>query len=196
MKTGATRKKNRTRGDDRQDAMVAVLMQFRVVLRSIRKHYRSVERTCGVSGAQLWALVHIGADPGLKVTDLANAISIHQTTASNIVDKLVDDKLVNRRRVSDDRRVIRLFLTPKGERVLHRAPRPLRGVLQEALLDLSPATLRALHRHLAELVRHLQFRDAGDMSEPLPDAMANRKPVSARRAQASATPKAKPAQSK
>jgi DNA-binding MarR family transcriptional regulator len=152
--------------------MVAVLMQFRVVLRSIRRHYRSVELECGVTGAQLWALAQIDTDPGIRLTHLAKALAIHQTSATNMVDNLVELRLVERRREAGDLRVTRLFLTAKGKRTLGRAPRPLRGVLQQALLDLPEATLRGLRVHLEELLRHLAFRDAADRTLPLSDVEA------------------------
>jgi hypothetical protein len=57
---------------------------------------------------------------------------------------------------------VRLYPTARGRRVLERAPKPLRGVLQQGLLGLPDASLRALNRELAALVHemHLRERDA------------------------------------
>ncbi len=161
----------RSRQGEHHQAMIAVLMQFRVVVRSIKQHYGSVQRQCGVSGAQLWALAQVDASPGLRVGDLANQLAVHQSTASNIVDRLEEARLVARRRVGDDRRVVRVFLTARGATVLRRAPRPLRGVLQQALLDLPTPSLRALRRDLASLLRHLARHGAAATSAPLSDVM-------------------------
>jgi len=152
--------------------MIDTLMQFRLVLRSMNRHYRSVEQRCGVSGAQLWVMAQVGASPGLKVSELAEALAIHQSTASNILEKLADAGLVDRRRIGDDRRVVRIYLTADGTRTLRRAPRPLRGVLQQALLELPTASLRALNRHLGELIRHIAQHRAEDATALLPEAMA------------------------
>ena len=168
----AIRRAARTGPASRDAAMVAVLMQFRVVLRSIRRHYRSVELECGVTGAQLWALAQIESEPGIRLTDLAKALAIHQTTATNIIDNLVELRLVERRRQAGDLRVTHLFLTAKGKRTVARAPRPLRGVLQQALLDLPESTLRGLGVHLEELLRHVTFRDTTDRTLPLSDVEA------------------------
>ena len=48
------------------DGMLDVLRQFRIVIRSIKRHYRWVEQSCGVSGAQLWAMERIAASPGVS----------------------------------------------------------------------------------------------------------------------------------
>jgi DNA-binding MarR family transcriptional regulator len=140
----------------RYSTVLEVLMQFRVVVRSMRRHYQSVERLCGVTGAQLWAMAQIDAVPNMTVGQLARDLAIHQSTASNIVAALQDAGLVTRERPNHDQRVVRLALTAAGRRVMRRAPRPLRGALQEALLSLPPARLASLNRDLAAVLAHLE----------------------------------------
>src|SRR3981081_2764965 len=65
--------------------MLDVLEQFRVIFKSVRRHYRSVEERSGISGALLWALAQVAANPGSQVGDLARALAIHQSTASNLL---------------------------------------------------------------------------------------------------------------
>ena len=161
-----TRRRPRTasstngRSTARREVMLAVLMQFRVVVRSIRRHYRWVERKSGVSGAQLWAMAQVDASPGIRVGELARELAIHQSTASNLLDGLQTIGLIERKRVGEDQRVVRLYLTSKGQQILRRAPRPFRGVLQQGLADLPTTSLNALQRHLAALIRHMKVRDS------------------------------------
>src|SRR5271165_3388130 len=84
--------------------MLEVLALFRVVFKSIRNHYRTVERRTGISGAQLWALAQIAENPGIRVGDLALALAIHQSTASNLLRELETAALLTRRKVREDRR--------------------------------------------------------------------------------------------
>ena len=79
-----------------KDQMLEVLRQFRIVLRAIKQHYRFVERQCGVSGAQLWAMERIAATRGLAPGDLAHELAIHPSTASNLLARLEELKLVQR----------------------------------------------------------------------------------------------------
>src|SRR5215470_6227157 len=44
---------------DQRRRMLEVLEQFRVIVKSIRRHYQDVERRAGVTGAQLWALAQV-----------------------------------------------------------------------------------------------------------------------------------------
>jgi DNA-binding MarR family transcriptional regulator len=150
--------------------MLDVLGQFRVVIKSIRHHYQKVQKQSGVSGAQLWALAHVARHPGNKVGDLASALAIHPSTASNLINRLVSLALVVRKREGRDKRVVRLHPTARGARALKRAPQPLIGVLQQALSELPAAGLDGLHRHLAKLVRTMKVKDVrAGRSTPLSD---------------------------
>ena len=136
-----------------------VLEQFRIVFKSIRRHYQSVERRAGISGAQLWALAQIAGEPGIKVGELAGALAIHQSTASNLLRRLERLGLVTRKRQGRDQRTVKLYATGAGLKVLRRAPRPLIGVLQQALSDLPAASLSALRRELSRLIAVMKTKD-------------------------------------
>jgi DNA-binding MarR family transcriptional regulator len=152
-----------------QQKRLEVLKQFRVLLRSIKRHYQWVEEQCGLSGAQLWALAEIADAPGIKVSDLAQALGVHLSTASNMLRRLEELDLVRRLRTGDDHRVVQLELTAKGENVLLRAPRPLAGILQQALSDLPQSRLDALHADLGEVISVMEFKDVKGRSAPLSD---------------------------
>jgi DNA-binding MarR family transcriptional regulator len=143
----------------KRDQMLEVLRQFRIVLRGIKQHYHFVERNCGVSGAQLWAMERIGATRGLAPGDLAHELAIHPSTASNLLARLEELKLVHRTRAEMDHRRVHLYLTARGQAVLAKAPRPLKGVLQQALQDLPPASLAALSKRLSELIELMHVHD-------------------------------------
>jgi DNA-binding MarR family transcriptional regulator len=145
-------------------------MQFRMIIRAVREHYRQVQERCGVSGAQLWALAAVGAAKGIKVNDIARDLAIHQSTASNLVDVLEAKGAVERRRNAEDGRVVCVYITAAGRAVLRRAPKPSRGVLQQALEDLSDREVNALRKHLNELLRHMHTHiGAGTM--PISDLL-------------------------
>src|SRR6476659_8029230 len=134
-----------TRPPARQRRMLEVLEQFRVIFKSLRSHYREVQQRTGISGAQLWVLARIAASPGSHVGEVARALAIHQSTASNLLRSLERLRLVARERRGADQRNVQLYATGKGLRLLRRAPQPLIGVLQQALTDLPAPVLASLH---------------------------------------------------
>lgn len=117
------------------------------------------EAQCGLSGSQLQALWELFKSPGLKVSELSKAMSVHQSTASNLLDKLEKKGLIRRERRGPDQRVVRLFLTPDGLEIISRAPRPVQGLLAHTLLKLSDKTLGSLETGLAELVANQGLLD-------------------------------------
>jgi len=150
-----------------QKKRLEVLKQFRVLLRSIKRHYQWVEEQCGLSGAQVWALSEIAGSPGIKVSDLAQELGVHLSTASNMLRRLEELDLVKRMRIGADHRVVQLELTAKGENILRIAPRPLAGILQQALADLPQSRLDTLHADLGEVIQVMKFKDVEARSAPL-----------------------------
>lgn len=141
----------------------AILRKFRTVFRVIQEHSRWIERQCGVSAAQLWAMWELFSSPGLRVSELSRALSIHQSTASNLLDKLEQKGLIERHRGGSDQRVVRLHLTDKGAQLVERAPRPAQGALMDALHRLPNEALLELEGVLGRLVSTMDVddRDAG-----------------------------------
>ncbi|WP_373973638.1 MarR family winged helix-turn-helix transcriptional regulator [Chitinibacter sp. SCUT-21] len=150
---------------------VEVLKQFRVVFKSVRKHFQAIEDELEISGAQLWALHEVVSSPGITVSGLAKAMALHQSTTSNLVEKLVSLSLIERKKSLEDARSIRLYPTTSGLAKLDGAPGPVKGLLPDALARLPYATLRDLHQNLALLLENMSSLelDAGEKT-PLSDS--------------------------
>lgn len=140
-------------------AAARVLQRFRQVFTAARLHYQQVEKQVGIGGAQVWALGVIASQPGLGVGGLARAMHLHQSTASNLVRALVDRALVQAERDTEDRRAVRLRLTPEGAALLARVPGPFTGLLPQALDGLDAATLARLEADLAHLLHAMGLAD-------------------------------------
>ena len=138
-----------------------VLRRFRLVFNAIKAHFRSVERKAGISGAQVWALSVVRDQPGIGVGELARAMDVHQSTASNLLRALIDAELVVSDRGAADRRSVQLSITPKGVRILKKAPGPFTGLLPDALQRLDAATLARLERDLGKLIDELGIDESG-----------------------------------
>lgn len=137
------------------DTAGQVLRQFRLVFNAVKAHFQQVEKQAGVGGAQVWALSAVRERPGIGVSELARAMDIHQSTASNLVRVLVERGLLRAEKTAEDRRTVQLRLAPAGARVLKRAPAPFSGVLPQALAALDPRTLARLKDDLDALLAAL-----------------------------------------
>lgn len=137
----------------------AILKNLRIIFRSAQAHSRWVEKESGLSAAQLWMMWELFNEPGLTVSCLANVLSIHKSTCSNMLDKIQKKELVYRERSSSDQRVVRLYLTEKGSSVLAKAPRPAQGALTDVLFRLPDEVLLELESGLNQFVDALKVVD-------------------------------------
>ncbi len=147
---------------------LSVLQRFRVLIRTAQRHSQWIERQSGITGAQLWALQELLEKPGLRVGELAKLMALHQSTASNMIDKLESASLVRKERTTVDQRVVRLYLTDAGTELLDQAPSPARGVLPEALRMMPVDDLHRLQADLDSLLQQIRHLDEGFGMQPLP----------------------------
>jgi DNA-binding MarR family transcriptional regulator len=101
------------------------------------------------------------------VSELSQALSVHVSTASNLLDKLARAGLVERIRDEEDRRVVRLRLTDKGRDIVTRAPQPLAGRMVDALEKMPENSLATLDQELARLIQQMNLLDQSAANEPL-----------------------------
>ena len=69
-----------------------------------------------ISKPELLALEAISKEEGLMMSDLGKRLDISLSTATGIIDRLIEKKLVKRERNGGDRRVVRVVLTYKGRK--------------------------------------------------------------------------------
>lgn len=152
-----------------QDSARDVLRKFRTLFATVKAHFSEVEKRCGLGGSQLWALAEVASDPGKSVQALSDALLVHQSTASNLVERLVESGLITRKRSTQDRRQVRLHPTAKGLRLLAKAPAPVMGVLPDALERLPRPVLKALDQNMSALIHTMKRKKRGSESRPLSD---------------------------
>jgi DNA-binding MarR family transcriptional regulator len=145
-----------------------VLQQLRVVVRLAGSHSLQLERATGVPGAQLWALHEVASVKGSTVGELAARLRMHQTTVTNLLNRLEAQEMVLRERSPHDRRVVHIRITPTGRKALRRAPGLARGLLPRVLDEMTPAQLRKVHAGLAVLVDCMGGFDPALAARPLP----------------------------
>jgi MarR family transcriptional regulator, organic hydroperoxide resistance regulator len=152
---------------NKQSVSLQVLKKFRIIYGSVRQHFREVKQNCGVTGSQLWILQEVKKYPGIGVSELAYRLSIHQSTASQLVETLVDHGLMLKERSSEDQRRVGLCLSGEASKILKSAHGPAEGLLPEALQALPVSALLALDKLLIDVIGQLRIRDDKYADKPL-----------------------------
>jgi DNA-binding MarR family transcriptional regulator len=151
-------------------ARTEAFQSIRALIDGLSRSARALERTTGITNAQLFLLQQLAESDGLSVNELAERVRTNQSTVSVVVSRLARAKLVRKARSKSDGRRIVLTLTPSAKRLLQEAPAPPTARLLVALRRLSVDDVQALARGLRVLVRALGLapRTARLLFEPVP----------------------------
>lgn len=149
------------------DLVLEVLQQFRIIYGTMRQYFRTIEHCCGLPGSQMWILQEVARSPTLGVSELAQRLGIHQSTCSQLVEKLVSQSYLEKQKTPADRRRVGLILGERGKTAIEQLPGPAEGVLPAALSSIPEVVLKTLNINLSELVFHLQGKDEEFAQIPL-----------------------------
>jgi DNA-binding MarR family transcriptional regulator len=112
------------------------------------------------------ALVHLEeANDGLPMNEVASRILLSKSGLTRVIDRMEEAGLVRRERPPDDRRVIKVFITPAGletlqaARAVHR-----RGVQEHFVQHLDQRELTALAHALGNVRDHVRPLRPGRIS--------------------------------
>ena len=137
----------------------------------IKQAYQSVQRNLdgamqeldltGMQWGPLWLIASCGAD---NVAACAREAGMDAGAMTRMLDRLEAKGLIERERSTQDRRVVHLRLTPRGEEVASRIPHLLAKVLNRQLRGFSPEEFHSLLELLQRFVRNGSA--CGDASVP------------------------------
>ena len=97
------------------------LASFRYALRRFLHFSEAEAARAGLSGQQYQALLALRATPEgerMTISDLARQLLVRHHSAVGLVDRLVEQGLMRRKTIVEDRRKVELRLTTKGRLVL------------------------------------------------------------------------------
>lgn len=110
----------------------------------------------GLSLQEYVSLLILAEAPGrrLRMGRLAEALTLSKSGATRLIDRLVDDGLVERLSCSSDARGAEARLTDGGlDRLRTAAPTHLRGIAEYFLATISPDDLPEIERVMSDVAR-------------------------------------------
>lgn len=114
---------------------------------------RGGEGSAGLGSAQLFALQQIAEHPGASINDIAALTCTHQSSVSVVIQRLVRRRYVAKAASRQDGRRQQLSVTPKGWRLLRRAPVAAQEFLIAAIAALPETDRRVLARSLSSVAQ-------------------------------------------
>ena len=120
------------------DAQVTIAFLLHDVSRQMRHAFDLRARDLGVTRQQWRALFYLSRFEGPTQTELADALEVERISVGRMVDRLVDNGLVERRADPADRRVWRLHLLPPAFEILKKLTAIGAALETEVLEEIMP----------------------------------------------------------
>lgn len=143
----------------RDQAIVEVMQSLRRIIKCLQDYSQKVYSHYGITGPQLWVLKTIYQSGSLSLGELSKDMYLHPSTISGLVDRLEKKGVVLRDRNEEDRRVVKVQLTPKGNRVVKRAPTPVQGKMIYGLRKLKKDDLILIYHSVLKLVEIMEAQN-------------------------------------
>ena len=141
------------------DDAVAIVQGLRRMVKALEQYSQDVHRAYGLTGPQLWALKTLHSRGPLMAGELSQALAVHQSSLSSLLDRLEARHLVRRLRALPDRRFVRVTLTKEGEALAATAPEAAQGRLLHGLAAMTPAAVRRIRESVEAMVVAMEAAD-------------------------------------
>src|SRR5262245_57090631 len=132
--------------DERQTIIEGIIASHQYIQRAIGASIPSVWMDLDLSMAQLKTLMTLYNCGALPIGQIAESLGVGQPTASHLVDRLVQTRLVTRTEDPLDRRRTLAQLSSSGEELIDRINHIRFGTLRRWLTQLDDAALAALYQ--------------------------------------------------
>lgn len=90
--------------------------------RKMQIHFGGIAEEMGIDSAPLSALTKLWREDGLTITELGEKLFLKASTITSLIDRMERDGLVRRKRNQEDRRVVKIYLTPKAKELQKEFP--------------------------------------------------------------------------
>ena len=135
--------------DPTREAVIGrIVATFEAMMHSVASAHAPEFLGVGVTMSQAKVLYLVQAAPSLRMSDLSARLGVSLSTVSGVVDRLVDQGLLNRRDDPADRRHVVLRLTDAGATQLELFRELNEGQIRTLLARIDAADLVAIGRAL------------------------------------------------
>lgn len=140
---------------------VAEILQCLQMYEDMRKEYQKQVRAGGwpVTGPQVGVLRAVAKKRNVSVSELADFMGIHITTAEGYARRLAEKGMLVLTEDPADKRRKLLSVTKAGERIIESVPLGYKSLLVHNLLEAPPEECRMIRESLEKLIAYLKAGD-------------------------------------
>ncbi len=129
----------------------------------ILKAYNAISRSINptqllkvdLTSSQIKVLASFADQEQFTMTELSRAHAVSVSTMTSMVDRLIQNGLLDRQRDDKDRRVVRVHLTPEGMKMVKHVMNVRRQELEKFLQELSSPEIKEFVQSIETVARFL-----------------------------------------
>ena len=141
------------------DAQKEVIYSIRKLMQGSEHYTKEINKKYNVSAAQVNCLLALYEYGPLPPSQIAKIVLVNSSTVTGIIDRLEQKGLVERQRISPDRRVITVQLTETGKTLAQNAPPPIQQKIVDGMKKLTPREVEHIVNALTILTNMLEVQD-------------------------------------
>ncbi len=143
-----------------QTSMMAdVEKELRYIAGIIKQRGRVILNHYPITAPQFVALQWLLEKGDMTIGELSNYIHLACSTTTDLVDRMEKNELVERVRDPKDRRVVRIHVLEKGEKIIHEVIEKRQNYLEEVLKGVPEEDVETLNRLLHVLHENMKETD-------------------------------------
>lgn len=149
----------------RPEGIQEAIRLMRRLMQAGERYTKELNKKFSVSAPQIACLLALLDNGPISPSRIADKIMVESSTVTGILDRLEQKGLVNRTRVSPDRRVITVELTEAGRRLAENAPPPIQHKIVQGLRKIEEKERRQIIEALSRLTEFIDAEELDDEGE-------------------------------
>jgi DNA-binding MarR family transcriptional regulator len=135
------------------EPLVSTLQEaFSILRQRMMGNFFTFAKDKGLTMAQFGAMIQIYHKGGCGVSDIGSDLGVTNSAASQMLERLVQLKLITRTEDPTDRRVKLIVLTDKGQQILKEGNLANRNWLEDLARTMNPAEQEQVNQALVTLI--------------------------------------------
>ena len=106
-------------------------------IRGFSRHEHNYLSRGEITMPQFWVLECLSSCEGRLMSEIANFLGVSRPAATGLIDRLIAQDLVRRDDIPDDRRTVKISITPKGRQIVKSVWEQKRRTLVKVFSQLS-----------------------------------------------------------
>ena len=148
------------------DPYAPIIADFRAAMTMLKCASSERVLRLGLSMAQLNILYTLQRNGEMPMSRLAEMLNVSLSSATGLIDRIEERGFVERTRVPEDRRVVKIRVTPEGLRMLGEIDALSDDILRDVLGHIGPSKLGGVAQAVTALRAALAVATGGEPLDP------------------------------